>query len=138
MRTSEPAEESVPTCTSSAPFPGLTSDLLPKDEALHDDDSQAGGQYGDGDTARLSDEMASPFPPHLAQAHPRDVATEMQSPVSMNFASSDHLSFDFAPLAKTTTRSRNRAVSRAAQSMALPATNSTIRISNTRRTNTSV
>lgn len=95
VRTSEAAEESVSTCTSSAPFPGLNPDLPPKDDALHDDDSQTGGQYGDGDTARLSDEMTSPFPPPLALAHQRDVAADMQSPVSLNFASSDQLSFEF-------------------------------------------
>lgn len=95
MRTSEAAEESVATSTSSAPFPGLTADQPVKEEPWQEDHSQAGGQYDDGDASRLSDEMASPFPPHLTQAHQRDVATGMQSPVSLNFASSDQMSFDF-------------------------------------------
>lgn len=95
MRTSENAEESVSSCTSSAPFPGLTSNPSPKNQVLHDDNSQAVGQYGEGDTACLSDEMTSPYPTHLTQPHQRDVATDMQSPVSLNFTSSDQLPFDF-------------------------------------------
>lgn len=96
MKTSEAAEESSSTCTSSAPFPGLTSDLSPQSEAVHDDDSQAGGQYGEGDAASLSHEMGSPFLPHPNQAHQKGVAADMQSPMSLNF-SPDPLQFDFPP-----------------------------------------
>lgn len=95
MRTSEATEENASTCTSSAPFPELTADQPAKDDAWQEDHNQAGSQYDDGDASRLSDEMAPPFPPHLTQAHQRDVATGMQSPVALNFASSDHMSFEF-------------------------------------------
>lgn len=100
VKTEEATEESVSTCTSSAPFPGLTSDLPPQNEALHDEDSPAGGQYGAGGAARLSHEVESPFLSHLTQAHQGGVATDMQSPVSLNFASSDQLPFDFPPVSQ--------------------------------------